>query len=47
MIYFLILSTIYIFIPVSDCVGMGTSALLCPGTYNAVKIDLKQAQVNL
>jgi len=29
--------TIYIFIPVSGCVGRDPSALLCPGTYNAVK----------
>jgi hypothetical protein len=28
---------IYNFILVSICVGMGTSALLCPGAYNAVK----------
>jgi hypothetical protein len=28
---------IYNFIPVSGCVGMGPSALLCPGAYNAVK----------
>jgi hypothetical protein len=28
---------IYNFILVSFCVGMGTSALLCPGAYNAVK----------
>jgi hypothetical protein len=27
----LILLTIYIFIPVSGCVGRGPSALLCPG----------------
>ena len=25
---------IYIFIPVSGCVDMGISALLCPGAYN-------------
>ena len=47
MIYFLILSTIYIFIPVSGYLWVGTSTLLCPGTYYAVKMDLKQAQVNL
>ena len=34
------LSTIYIFIPVSGCVGRGLRALLCPGSYNAVKIAL-------
>ena len=28
------------FIPVSDCVGRGHSALLCTGAYNAVKTDL-------
>jgi len=32
----LILSTIYIFIPVSGCVSKRSSALLCPMTYNAV-----------
>jgi len=26
---------IYSFIPVSGCVGMRPSALLCPGAYNA------------
>jgi hypothetical protein len=31
---------IYIFIPVSGCVGRGPSALLCPGAYNAVKSAL-------
>ena len=31
---------IYIFIPVSGCVGRGPRALLCPGTYNAVKTAL-------
>ena len=31
---------IYSFIPVSGCVGMGPSALLCPGVYNAVKTAL-------
>ena len=36
----LILSTIYIFIPVSGCVGRGPSALLCLGAYNAVKMAL-------
>jgi len=30
----------YIFIPVSGCVCGGTSALLCPGSYNAVKTAL-------
>ena len=34
---FLILSIIYIFIPVSGCVGRGSNALFCPGGYNAVK----------
>jgi len=28
---------IYSFIPVSGCVGIGPSALLGPGVYNAVK----------
>jgi hypothetical protein len=28
---------IYSFIPASACVGMGPSALLCPGAYNAAK----------
>jgi len=37
---FLILSTIYIFIPVSGCVGRGSNVLLCPAAYNAVKTDL-------
>jgi hypothetical protein len=36
----LILSTIYIFIPVSSCVGRGPGALLIPGSYNAVKTAL-------
>jgi hypothetical protein len=38
----LILSTIFIFISVSGCVGIcrGPSALLCPGAYNAVKMAL-------
>jgi hypothetical protein len=36
----LILSTIYIFIPVSGCVGRDSSALLCPGAYNAAKTAL-------
>jgi len=31
---------IYIFIPVSGCVGMGPSALLWLGAYNAVKTAL-------
>ena len=31
---------IYSFIPASGCVGMGTSALLCMGAYNAVKTAL-------
>ena len=32
---------IYNFIPVSGCVCMGPSALLFPGAYNAVKMDLQ------
>jgi len=32
--------TIYIFIPVSGCVGSGPSVLLCLGVYNAVKTAL-------
>ena len=28
---------IYSFIPVSGCVGIGPSALLCPGAYNVIK----------
>jgi len=31
IIIYLILSTIYIFIPLSGCVGWGPSALFCPG----------------
>jgi hypothetical protein len=31
---------IYSFIPVSGCVGMGHSALLCPGAYDVVKTPL-------
>jgi len=31
---------IYIFIPVSGCVGSGPSALLFPGAYNAIKMAL-------
>jgi len=31
---------IYNVILLSFCVGMGTSALLCPGAYNAVKTAL-------
>ena len=30
----------YSFIPVSGCVGMGTSTLLYTGAYNAVKMAL-------
>jgi hypothetical protein len=30
----------YSFIPVSGGVGMGTSALLCPGAYNVIKTAL-------
>jgi len=30
----------YSFIPVSGCVGMDPSALLCPGAYNVVKTAL-------
>jgi len=36
----LVVSTIYIFIPVSGCVGRDPSALLCPGAYHAVKTTL-------
>jgi hypothetical protein len=36
----LILSTFYSFIPVSGYVGMGRSALLCPGANIAVKTAL-------
>jgi len=32
--------SIYIFIAVSGCVGMGPNALLCPGAYNAAKTAL-------
>jgi len=32
--------TIYIFIPVSGCVGRGPSALLFPGAYDTVKTAL-------
>jgi hypothetical protein len=31
---------IYSFIPLSGCVGMGPSALLCPGPRDAVKSAL-------
>jgi len=31
---------IYSFIPMSGCVGMGPSALLCPGTRDVVKTVL-------
>jgi hypothetical protein len=31
---------IYSFITASGCVGVGPSALLCPGTYDAVKTAL-------
>jgi hypothetical protein len=34
-------SDIYCFIHVSGCVGRGSSALLCPGAYNAVKTALR------
>ena len=40
----LILSTIYIFIHVSGCVGRGPSALLCPGAYYAAKTALEYTQ---
>ena len=33
---------IYSFISASACVGMGPSALLCLGAYNAAKILIKQ-----
>ena len=36
----LIVSTIYMFIPVSDCVGRGPSELLCPGAYCDVRTTL-------
>ena len=36
----LILSTISSFIPVSNCVGRGSNALICPEPYNAVKMAL-------
>ena len=36
----LILMTIYIFIPVSGCVGRGPNGLLCPGAYDTVKTAL-------
>ena len=38
----LILSTIYILIDVSSCVGSGPSALLFPGAYVAVKTALQR-----
>ena len=38
----LILSTIYIFIPVSGCVGRSPSAMLWPVAYYAVKTTLMQ-----
>jgi hypothetical protein len=38
--YMLNFINIYSFIPVSDCVGMGPSVLLCPGAYNAFKMAL-------
>jgi hypothetical protein len=31
---------IYTFIPMSGCVGMGPSALLCPGTRDAIETAL-------
>jgi len=31
---------IYIVTPMSGCVGRGSRAFLCPGTYNAVKTAL-------
>jgi len=34
------------FIPVSSCVGMGPSALLCLGNYNDVKTALSLGQQN-
>jgi hypothetical protein len=42
----LILSTIYIFIPASGCVGRGPSALFCTEVYNAAKTALIQSQIN-
>ena len=35
-----ILSTFYIFIPVSGCVGRGSQCIVFPGAYNAVKTAL-------
>jgi hypothetical protein len=35
------------FIPESDCVGRGPSALLCPGVYYAVKTALYSRAVPL
>ena len=43
----LILLTIYIFIPVSGCVGRGPSALVCPGAYNAFKMALYTTTTSL
>ena len=40
----LILSTIYIFIPVRGYVGRGPSALLCPDAYDAAKTALMPPQ---
>ena len=41
---YLMLSTIYIFIPVSGGVGRGPSTRLCSGGYNAVKTTLSQGR---
>ena len=40
-IYILNFIDIYRFTPVSGCVGMGLSSLLCPGAYDAVKTALR------
>jgi hypothetical protein len=40
-IYILNFIDIYRFTPVSGCVGMGLSSLLCPWAYDAVKTALR------
>jgi hypothetical protein len=40
-IYILNFIDIYRFTPVSGCVAMGLSSLLCPGAYDAVKTALR------
>jgi hypothetical protein len=42
----LFLSTIYIFIPVSGCVGRCPSALLCLGAYDTVNMALITTDLN-